>query len=753
MPDVSKIKLPDNSELNIKDARIPGVDSTPTSGSSNLVTSGGTHEALNDVSLVVSTALNDLNDRLSDVEDDTESLQSDSVWEVGTGTNSVIVKGSLGTAGGNYSTVEGKGCVTGGTHSTYDLTPDEADMNDGSYAHAEGGYNVAQGKASHAEGWFTFTNNASEHAEGRYNVSNKTSNTYGNAGNTQHSIGIGTASARKNAVEVMQNGDVYINDIGGYSGTTIVNAETLQDVIAEKAEFDLNNNTLYGGPNGTQFIYGYDGLVYALGSSNADSTEDAVLATTNDIPDAVTANPTVPSGTTPTTLTGLKVGSGYYSVSSGGNGGVSNLGNAKIFYGTCDTAAATTTKSVTCSSFTAADLVKGALIFVTFDYTNSAAVADLTMSVNSTDAKGIRKTYKADAPSTLTAVGELRANSTYLFCYNGTYWVCITLDYNTTYSGMTVAEYEAGTGTSARLITPARLKAAISYWMAQNQSDWEQNDSTSPDYVKNRTHYRTLVHEEELTDASFTCYSSDSEVFNTLKDAISTTVHTSALELTFTDADSYTYVLPLNQYNSGEYFAYDVEDPSYLISVYILIGYGGNTSRTIKFSLNENDFTNTGIVSSTLRLYNIKQLPVAYIPCEEIKTSTLNNDANFISNSSISTNIATDKADNTKVAGAKAVYDEIHPAVVSSQPAGGFAPNVLYDLGTITGTVTFTIASPSDATIVNHYYWTFETSSTAPTITWPVGITSWYGGSAPAIAASKHYEVSVLDGIGCIMEV
>lgn len=37
-------------------------------------------------------------------------------------------------------------------------------------------------------------------------------------------------------------------------------------------------------------------------------------ADTSDIPDAVTANPTVPSGTTPTPLTRLQVGSGYYSI-------------------------------------------------------------------------------------------------------------------------------------------------------------------------------------------------------------------------------------------------------------------------------------------------------------------------------------------------------------------------------------------------------------------------------------------------------
>ena len=135
------------------------------------------------------------------------------------------------------------------------------------------------------------------------------------------------------------------------------------------------------------------------------------------------------------------------------------------------------------------------------------------------------------------------------------------------------------------------------------------------------------------------------------------------------------------------------------------------------------------------------------------KISKTGTHSDLIGTPAISSNIATDKADNTKIAGTKATYDEIHPAVVTSQPAGGFLPNILYDLGTITGTVAFTMASPSDTTITNHYYWTFETSSTAPTITWPVGVTSWNGGSAPTIAASKHYEISVLDGVGCYLEV
>ena len=116
----------------------------------------------------------------------------------------------------------------------------------------------------------------------------------------------------------------------------------------------------------------------------------------------------------------------------------------------------------------------------------------------------------------------------------------------------------------------------------------------------------------------------------------------------------------------------------------------------------------------------------------------------------ISTDIEADKASNTKTASPKAVYDGIHPAVGSSQPSGGFAPNVVYDLGSVTGTVTFSLATPSDANIANHYYWTFDTGSTAPTITWPSGI-SWVG-STPSVIANKHYDISIMDGVGVWME-
>lgn len=118
----------------------------------------------------------------------------------------------------------------------------------------------------------------------------------------------------------------------------------------------------------------------------------------------------------------------------------------------------------------------------------------------------------------------------------------------------------------------------------------------------------------------------------------------------------------------------------------------------------------------------------------------------------ISTNIATDKSSNTKTASPAAVYNEVHPAVGSSQPSGGMLPNVFYNLGTLSGNTTFAFAAASDANIMNEWMFQFTTPSTAPTITWPAAITGWLGGSTPTINASKTYQVSVVNGLGVIAE-
>lgn len=155
----------------------------------------------------------------------------------------------------------------------------------------------------------------------------------------------------------------------------------------------------------------------------------------------------------------------------------------------------------------------------------------------------------------------------------------------------------------------------------------------------------------------------------------------------------------------------------------------------------------------------------------------------------ISTDIETDKASNAKTASPKAVADYVEDSVIgvsapvpndgtiifthrngdtdtvdlnhvhpqyyskeaeSSQPVGGFVPDVVYVLGELSGSVTFALASAVSGN-VNHYFWTFETGASAPTVTWPAGIT-WADGSAPTPGASKHCEVSILGGVGVYME-
>lgn len=83
-------------------------------------------------------------------------------------------------------------------------------------------------------------------------------------------------------------------------------------------------------------------------------------------------------------------------------------------YGICSTAKGTAAKVVDIDGF---KLVTGAVVWVRFTVTNSAAVGNLTLNVNGTGAKHIK--YRG---ANLGSVGYLAAGRTYPFVYDGTYW-------------------------------------------------------------------------------------------------------------------------------------------------------------------------------------------------------------------------------------------------------------------------------------------------------------------------------------------
>lgn len=224
-----------------------------------------------------------------------------------------------GTAFGSYSHSEGKYTIASSeaAHSEGNQT-----MARGYASHSEGSATLAGGDHSHAEGLYTETNNVAEHADGQYNKSNKASGSFGNAGNTLHSIGIGTnANTRKNAVEVMQNGKVYIKDVGGYDGTnpTGSGVKDLKTVIDEAGQNSFSTIAVKASDSAAATSIAADSrqdtLTIVAGSNitlTPDATNDKVtIAATDTTYSAVVAGSQTPglmTGTDKSKLDGIATG-------------------------------------------------------------------------------------------------------------------------------------------------------------------------------------------------------------------------------------------------------------------------------------------------------------------------------------------------------------------------------------------------------------------------------------------------------------
>lgn len=99
----------------------------------------------------------------------------------------------------------------------------------GNNAHAEGELGSAIGNNSHVSGTSCIAFNDNEFACGKYNesvVSDQASQ------RTIYSIGIGDGdNNRRNAIEVKENGQVYINGVGGYYGSNAKDGQSVADTI------------------------------------------------------------------------------------------------------------------------------------------------------------------------------------------------------------------------------------------------------------------------------------------------------------------------------------------------------------------------------------------------------------------------------------------------------------------------------------------------------------------------------------------
>lgn len=126
---------------------------------------------------------------------------------------------------GDYSHAEGEEVQANGGDSHAEGYASTAN---GNASHAEGDNTTANGFASHAEGGNTIAEYQYSHAEGLYNIQDAAA---------IHSVGIGTASSRKDAHRITYDGKHYIIGIGGFDGTkataNLTNEKDLATVINE----------------------------------------------------------------------------------------------------------------------------------------------------------------------------------------------------------------------------------------------------------------------------------------------------------------------------------------------------------------------------------------------------------------------------------------------------------------------------------------------------------------------------------------
>lgn len=255
---IKKIKLPDNTEQEINDAR-----DVPIINSDRYIDSTSTNNPIRGVVTSVGyCAFPGGADGETEVV--TLAYTGELVFKPGTGPNSVrnsILTTSqsqasgeggvsiLGTSTGDYAVSAGNLCVANGkssyaegynTETGGDATSNTKTIGDatprGSYAHAEGNATIAQGRNSHAEGLQTFAAGASSHAEGQHTKANAVAShvegayTYTNQ-QTAHAEGYNTVA--NGAGSHAEGGNqVYSFPCTASAGSTTITGSFTQSDIA-----------------------------------------------------------------------------------------------------------------------------------------------------------------------------------------------------------------------------------------------------------------------------------------------------------------------------------------------------------------------------------------------------------------------------------------------------------------------------------------------------------------------------------------
>lgn len=244
-------------------------------------------------------------------------------------------------------------------------------------------------------------------------------------------------------------GHVYVDQLSKYENLTNV---------ADTSIFYVKNSGIFVG---SEPVANYINLVDLLTKEDASIIYQKKL-TFDEVPTVNSSNPVKSSGI----YSALEQKVDTSTKINGKTLDTSIVNIPNIYVGTCSTAAATAPKAATVEPFPLDENNKplvGTIIAVKFANTNTYKTSGTTMTLN-VNGTGAYPIYYNNAEIVSTTTANTLAcgykNRYIYYLFNGTQWVWLTASFgsNNTYSAMTQAEINAGTGTTGRTITPKMLR-------------------------------------------------------------------------------------------------------------------------------------------------------------------------------------------------------------------------------------------------------------------------------------------------------
>lgn len=418
----------------------------------------------------------------------------------------VLILKDIQIANGTYSHAEGRGNVAGGTYSHAEgyLT-----VAINGYAHAEGAFTTASGTASHAEGAYTTASNTYSHSEGTYTKA---------SGNRSHAEGYYTTASNVNThaegISTTASGDTsHAEGVGGTASGFSTHVEggyaALSVTLAGAANvltYGVETTSIFNG-NSTVLI---GGKVVSSNTWSPTAPEITSVTVSGDILTSITLDKTLNADTAVS-------GSYYLLVPNKASGqGAHAEGGASLSSGNYSHAEGGRTRSSGTWSHS-----EGYNTIASGTASHAGGYAG-TASGNYSHAEGYHSTASgiashAEGGGTIAqresqhvfgeyniadngGTGETTERGEYVeIVGNGTADNARSNAYTLDWSGngWFAGKVSAGTIANPASVVNANDLATKAYVDAQaggTQSNWDENDSTDPSYVQNRTHYKETTY-------------------------------------------------------------------------------------------------------------------------------------------------------------------------------------------------------------------------------------------------------------------